>query len=325
MRARVERHRLLVGVGLVLVLVGGGLWGSRVAFDRSCAGVPEPGAFVTVDGVRLHYLDRGSGPPVVLLHGDGGSVLDLTASPLVDLLADRARVVAIDRPGHGYSDPADTVGSLREQAALVRGAVRSLELTDPILVGHSRGATVVAAYLDAFGDEVAAAVSIGGDLLGEPDPGDYGAYRPATWPVVGPVVVDLLYPAAVRAGDHRLLRDALDRAFAPEEPAPSDYVTGYACRWTATSTLQATYRLMEDTRRTMPAIRAGYPELAVPVVLVHGDADGNVPLGDAERAHQLLATSHLRVIPGGGHELQFTRPEEVVGAIELARALADAG
>jgi pimeloyl-ACP methyl ester carboxylesterase len=142
---------------------------------------------------------------------------------------------------------------------------------------------------------------------------------------VGPAVVDLVYPAAVRAGDHRLLRDALDRAFAPEGPAPSDYVAGYGCRWTSTSALQATYRLMEDTRRTMPDIRAGYPDLEVPVVLVHGDADGNVPVADASRAHELLATSQLVVVPGGGHELQFTRPAEAIDTIDLARSAARGG
>jgi pimeloyl-ACP methyl ester carboxylesterase len=40
----------------------------------------------------------------VLLHGDGGSLLDFTMSPVFDRLAEQYHVVAFDRPGHGYSD-----------------------------------------------------------------------------------------------------------------------------------------------------------------------------------------------------------------------------
>jgi len=322
MAAWVGRHRPVAVTVVLLVVVVAGLRVASIAVERSCADTPVAEAFVTVDGVTLHHVDRGAGHPVVLLHGDGGSVLDLTMSPVVDRLAERHRVVVIDRPGHGHSDPAQEVGSLREQARLVRGAVQQLGLEDPVLVGHSRGATVMAAYLDAFGDEVAAAVSLGGDLLGTPDAGDYGAYRPVTWPVVGPAVVEVFYAPAVRAGDHRLLRNGLDRAFAPEGPAPSEYVAAYACRWVSVDNLEATYRLMEDTRAVMPEIRGRFGELRVPVLIVHGSADGNVPLADAVRAHELLPTSELRVLDGAGHEPQFTRPDDVIRAIDDAVTLA---
>ena len=318
MAAWIARHRLLVAASLLVVATVAGLRVASIAIERSCADTPVAEAFVTVDGVAIHHLDRGAGHPVVLLHGDGGSVLDFAMSPVLDRLAEHHRVIVLDRPGHGYSDAAPPVGSLREQARLVRGTVRALGLEDPVLVGHSRGATVMAAYLDAYGEEVAAAVSLGGDLLGNPDPGDYGAYRPVTWPLVGPAVVEVFYAPAVRARDHRLLRAGLDHAFAPEGPAPSDYVAGYACRWVSVDTLEATYRLMEDTGSVMPDVRRGYAELTVPVFIVHGSDDGNVPLADATEAHGLLPTSALRVVEGAGHELQFTRPEDVIRAIDDA-------
>ncbi len=322
MAAWVARHRLLVAVSALVVVTVAGLRVASIAIERSCAGTPVVEAFVTVDGVDIHHLDRGEGHPVVLLHGDGGSVLDFTMSPVIDRLAEHHRVIVIDRPGHGYSDAAQPVGSLREQARLVRGAVQALGLEAPVLVGHSRGATVMAAYLDVFGDEVGAAVTVGGDLLGNPDPADYGAYRPVTWPLVGPAVVDVFYAPAVRAADHRLLRDGLDRAFAPEGPAPTDYVAAYACRWVSVDTLEATYRLMEDTRTVMPEIRRGYGGLTVPVLIVYGSDDGNVPVSDAVEAHELLPTSELRLLDGAGHELQFTRPDDVARAIDNAVQLA---
>ncbi len=323
MIAWAARHRVMVAA---LVVLGAGvawLTAANLAFHRSCT--DQPGSaeeVVVVDGVAIHYVERGSGPPVVLLHGDGGSVLDFTLSPIVQQLATRYRVVVIDRPGHGHSDAAQPVGSLVEQARLVRGAVAALDLEDPVLVGHSRGATVMAAYLDAFGDEVAAAVSVGGDLLGTPDPADYGAYRPVTWPLIGPTVVEVFYRPAVRAADHRLLREGLDHAFAPEGPAPTPYVRAYACQWVSVSNLAATYRLMQDTRAVMPEVRGRYGELNVPVFIVHGRADGNVALAEAVRADELLADSELRVIDAAGHELPFTRPDAVTRAIDDAVARA---
>ena len=322
MAAWITRHRLLTVMAGLLVAGMVGVGAANAAFHRACVGQPVADTFVTVDGTTLHVVDRGAGPAVVLLHGDGGSVLDFTMSPIVDRLTERYRVIVIDRPGHGYSDAAQPIGSLSEQARLVRGAVRSLEVEDPVLVGHSRGATVMAAYLDGFGDEVAAAVAVGGDLVGEPDPAAYAAYRPVTWPLVGPVLVQVFYPPAVRAGDHRLVRGGLDRAFAPEGPAPSAYVAGYGCRWASQSTVKATYRLMEDTRERMPDIRARYGALAVPVVIVHGSEDGNVPLSRAVEAHDALPDAELRVLDGAGHELQFTRPDDVLRAIDDARDLA---
>ena len=63
---------------------------------------PATGSFVTVDGVRLHYLDPGrTGPTVVLLHGNGTMITEMEISGLVDRLAESHRVVVFDRPGFG--------------------------------------------------------------------------------------------------------------------------------------------------------------------------------------------------------------------------------
>ena len=65
---------------------------------------PPRGRFLEIDGTRLHYLERGAGPPVVLLHGNVVSAEDYVWSGVLDRVAERHRVVAIDRPGFGYSD-----------------------------------------------------------------------------------------------------------------------------------------------------------------------------------------------------------------------------
>jgi pimeloyl-ACP methyl ester carboxylesterase len=64
---------------------------------------PPAGQFLEVDGVRLHYVERGSGDPLVLLHGNGSMIEDFESSGLVDLAAKNYRVIVIDRPGFGHS------------------------------------------------------------------------------------------------------------------------------------------------------------------------------------------------------------------------------
>src|SRR5687768_2438886 len=78
--------------------------------------VPPDGGFIEVEGARLHVLDRGTGQPIVLIHGLGGQLRNFHR--LVDNLAEEFRVIAVDRPGSGYSTAAPGApANLRAQAA----------------------------------------------------------------------------------------------------------------------------------------------------------------------------------------------------------------
>ena len=84
---------------------------------------PPAGQFVTVDGVRLHYIERGEGPPVVLLHGNVVTAEDFDTRGVLDLIAKRHRVIAFDRPGFGYSErPHGSAWSAGTQAEVIRDA-----------------------------------------------------------------------------------------------------------------------------------------------------------------------------------------------------------
>ncbi|MBS7452815.1 alpha/beta fold hydrolase [Microvirga sp. 3-52] len=84
------------------------------------------GRFLDVDGVRLHYIERGEGEPVVLIHGNGTMIQDFTVSGLVDRLASRYRVIVIDRPGYGYSSRPRQLWTPRAHAKLFRRALKQL-------------------------------------------------------------------------------------------------------------------------------------------------------------------------------------------------------
>lgn len=77
------------------------------------------GSFITVDGVRLHFIDTGGSDPVlVLLHGNGAMIDDMEISGLVRDASKSYRVIVFDRPGFGYSErPSDRIWGRKRKLA----------------------------------------------------------------------------------------------------------------------------------------------------------------------------------------------------------------
>jgi pimeloyl-ACP methyl ester carboxylesterase len=106
------------------------------------AALPPAGRFVDVPGARLHVVDRGRGPALLLVHGLAGQLCHFTYA-IVDQLAAQFRVVAVDRPGSGYSVrvPGGSA-TLGAQADVLASLIDELGLGRPLVVGHSLGGAV---------------------------------------------------------------------------------------------------------------------------------------------------------------------------------------
>src|ERR1043165_8484582 len=127
------------------------MWGARPVLEL------EMGEFVEGEGLRLHYLSRGEGRPVLLLHGISGFAHDFV--PVLEVLDEKKfRAFAFDRPGHGYSERPANDGAMSSQARLIRGALSSLGVRRPLVVGHSWGAALALSYALQYPGEVAALV-----------------------------------------------------------------------------------------------------------------------------------------------------------------------
>src|SRR5215210_607935 len=111
---------VLLIIALVLVVVA--LVNHAVARWAERRHPPE-GKFVEVDGARLHYSDRGTGRPVVLLHGNAVTGADYNTSGVAERLVGTHRVIIFDRPGFGHSDrPRWRPWAAFEQAELLHKA-----------------------------------------------------------------------------------------------------------------------------------------------------------------------------------------------------------
>jgi pimeloyl-ACP methyl ester carboxylesterase len=296
-------------IALVMTAATGSALATQALVRRSLAAYPPPGAFVAVDGVRLHYVRRGSGRPVVFIHGAKGSVYDFTLS-LFDAAAQRYDAVAIDRPGSGYSErPAIDGGSPIVQARYIRGAVRALGLERPVLVGHSLGGAAAMAYAVGYPDEVGAVVTVSGHMLPysgpQPPITAFARHRRLAAFVLGTIAVPLGYaigPAIVR------------RLFAPDPE-------NVAYRRVALALALSPDRLAHDAD-DLRAVDAGlrtiyrsYPDVRVPLLVLTGAADRVVSPEESHRLHRLVPGSRLVVLPGVGHLPHFARPDAVLAAI----------
>ena len=134
----------IAGFGLAAVVAIAGALAIFAAWTarRVEKALPPCGHFIEIDGARVHYLDEGSGPPLVLIHGLGGQMHNFTHS-LLDRLKTNHRVVILDRPGCGYSTrPRNGSAALGAQAKIIAGLIDKLGLDRPLIVGHSLGGAI---------------------------------------------------------------------------------------------------------------------------------------------------------------------------------------
>ena len=276
---------------------------------------PPVGELATVDGVRLHYSVAGpaqaTARPIVLLHGANTSLLDFHASLLPKLGASH-RVIAMDRPGHGWSErPPGPWPDPAEQARLLHELLHALDIERPVLVGHSLAGAVVLAYLLAYPDAAAGGVLLAGGS--HPWQGGVAWYNDvAGVPVLGQVFAHTLPLTAGRLA----LGQGLRHAFAPNPP-PAQYLrrTGVELSLRPQSFLANA----EDIRGLSPFLERQnmhYGYIRRPLLLITGDADGVVPAWNhAERLVTQAPFAELVRLPGIGHGLHHVATDEVAGLI----------
>ncbi len=95
---------------------------------------------ITIDGIKLNYIDEGCGTNVLLLHGWGANIK--TMQPIFDILKNRCRVVALDLPGFGESEKPFVPWNSYDYVDIVKKFIDSLSLNNIILIGHSHGGRV---------------------------------------------------------------------------------------------------------------------------------------------------------------------------------------
>ncbi|RUX44160.1 alpha/beta hydrolase, partial [Mesorhizobium sp. M7A.F.Ca.US.014.04.1.1] len=121
------------------------------------------GRMMAIDGLRLHFIEAGTGMPLLLLHGNGSMAEDFKSSGVFDEAAKTYRVLAFDRPGFGRSSRSRTRRwSACDQADLIHAAAGRLGIKKYLVLGHSWGAWIALELARRHSSSVAGIVLVSG-------------------------------------------------------------------------------------------------------------------------------------------------------------------
>lgn len=309
--------RIAKGMGLAALGMGAMALMSEAMGRAHERQVPRDGVFGDVPGARLHYLVRGEGPPIVFVHGLGGQLRNFTYA-LTERLESCHRIVAVDRPGSGYSvSVRGPRPGIAEQARAVAGLIERLELDRPLLVGHSLGGAVSLALAQAHPDLVRGLALI----------------APLTQPIDEvPDVFRFLAAGAGGRGRGLLLRtlgvplgkltqkQSRSAVFAPE-PAPEDFgVRGGGLLALRPKNIDNAAGDLLAAHGEMPGIASRYGTMALPVSILYGRDDALLdPNLHGEMTAGLIPGARLTLIDGG-HMIPITQPDATARFVEEAFA-----
>ncbi|MEC8847809.1 MAG: alpha/beta hydrolase [Pseudomonadota bacterium] len=294
-------------IGLLAGLALFSLWGQH-RIERE---VPPIGQFIDIDGVRLHYIERGRGQPIILLHGASSNLRDF-ASSIVDALARDYRVLAFDRPGYGYSQrlPGDWADPASVMDLILRASTQ-LGAEQPIVLGHSWSGALVMAALVEYPDRIRGGVSVAG-VAGHWAGSVGWTYDIGKLPVIGPLFAwTMVYPVG---RDH--IHDAVVGVLAPD-PVPPAYVDNIGGRL-ALRPRSFLYNVEDTTRLNeyMQNLSPRYDEITQPLLIIHGEADTLVPFWNhGRRVLPVVQHAQVVMIPGAGHAPHHAHPGAVTHAI----------
>lgn len=272
---------------------------------------PATGRFLDVNGVRLHYVERGSGEPLVLLHGNGSMIEDFESSGLINLAAKNYRVIAFDRPGFGHSNrPRKVVWTPEAQAELIKHALARLDISNAIVLGHSWGASVAVALALKFPDLVSALVLASGYYYPTSRP-DVIAMGAPSLPLIGDILSHTFSPLINRAIWPLMMTKIFGPRSVPKkfEAFPKEM----ALRPSQIRASAAESALMISNAFKL---RNQYADLKMPVVIIAGEQDKLIDIEtQSARLHSDLPQSRLHRLPRNGHMIQQTATDQVLSAI----------
>jgi pimeloyl-ACP methyl ester carboxylesterase len=271
---------------------------------------PPRGDFVSVNGVGLHYLDRGRGRPVVFLHGAALLADELFCGPAGDALAADYRVIAFDRPGFGHSGRDDQVVGPAAQARLIHGALARIGVERPILVGHSWSGALVLHYGLAYPADVAGIVSLAGWCFATHQ-ASIRLLSLVSQNAVETVMATGIGPKLAR----QIVVKARERVFAPD-PVPSGFAELPIDLMIRPSQLRANADDMHALNQDVLRIQRQYRRFRVPLEVLVGSEDRLVePARHGIRLAAIVPGARLTEVPGAGHMLHHARPEALAAAI----------
>jgi non-heme chloroperoxidase len=308
----ISRREILIGCAATMAVAGLPLQATAgqpkpagvLAPQKQIQGETQVSTITTKDGTSIFYKDWGTGPTVVFSHGWPLSA-DAWDAQMLFLGQQGFRVVAHDRRGHGRSAQTWNGNDYDTFADDLAALLEKLDLKDVVLVGHSMGGGEVARYIGRHGNKrVKKAVIIGGIppvmLKSDKNPGGL------------PMSVFDGIRAGLVVDRSQFYMDVSMPFYGYNKPdaKPSQGVRDQFWRLGMQSSVVASYECVKAFSET--DFTEDLEKIAVPTLIIHGDADQIVPISDsAELSSKIVKNATLKVIPGAPHGLCTTHADQI--------------
>jgi pimeloyl-ACP methyl ester carboxylesterase len=281
-------------------------WFARPAdlsFDKVRASVPNSAYshFADIDGIRIHYQDKGTGTPLILVHGSASSTYSW--KDVFEPLAQSYRVIAVDLKGFGFSSKPDGDYTRRTQAVLVAHLLDYLKIEKAWVAGNSMGGEVAVNLALQNPQRVAGLILI--DSGGVNVPGG-GSLTPAyaQTPFVGPLLI------ALALTSDKLVRQGLEKSFYDDTKVTDERVAAYYRPLKTRGGQMAAFRTRAQSEQF--PIEQELNKITSPVLLIWGAEDELIPIAAGHKMNSLIKGSKLVTLQSCGHVPQEEMPERVV-------------
>ena len=275
---------------------------------------PPIGSFVEVNGTRLHYVDEGpkDAPAILLIHGASSNLRDMLIPARVSL-GGKYRLIAVDRPGHGWSERGLYSATPDAQARTLADFLTAIDVDQATVFGHSFGAVVATAMAVERPEKLIGLVVASPATHPWPSGKTNWYNHLARVPAIGWLFTRTL---ALPAGLGRIA-PATDCVFAPNQ-VPTTYL-----KEAGIELVMVPRRFMdnsEDLTGLHPhTVRysARYKEIKTPTIIITGDHDTVVSKDiHAVKLARDIAGSRLFVVKNVGHKPDYALSDLVAASIE---------
>jgi len=296
-----------------LAVVGYFVWTTQAIARRAEKLVPVRGKFVEIDGNRIHYVEEGEGRPIVFVHGLGGTLHHLR-HPLFGGRLPGYRLIALDRPGAGYSTrAAGATGRLPEQAALIATFIDRLGLEKPLVVGHSLGGIITLTLAMNHPDKISGIVLLSA----------LTRHRDGIPPEMAPIYITsklkrwlmaqtVAIPAALKFAPQTLAY-----VFGPQD-VPENYMTEGGGELGLRP--GHFYNMVADlvaVADDMPELQKRFEEIDMPAGMIFGNADRVLDYRtNGDEFRERIKGLDFETLDGIGHHPQYAATERVIGLIQ---------
>ena len=297
---------LIVVLAIVALTVFWFVRPADVSFDQVRASVPNSNYshFADIDGVRIHYQEKGTGTPLVLIHGYSSSTYSW--KDVLEPLAKTFHVIAVDLKGFGFSAKPDGDYTRRAQAVLVTHLLEHLKIGKAWLCGNSMGGEVVLNVALANPERVAGLILV--DSAGVKVSGS-GSLAPGYLmiPVIGRLLI------ALSLTSDKLVREGLEKSFYDDTKVTRERVANYYLPLKTRGGQLAALRAR--TQFAMFPVEAELGKILVPTLILWGDQDQLIPLAAGYKLSSLIKDSKLIVFDKCGHLPQEEMPARTADEI----------